>query len=517
MQKLLSLTLLCLFLNVQMAEGQIFGQRQPQRQQPPKQLQPQPDTDRSADTGGARVVVSPLPPEVSAGTLPVPVAPSIGIKSGPISTEGLTYTDGKTHVLLVGVNNYPMREPAVEGQEHLQSAFFSTLNYCAKDMVELKKALIDARFCNEEDVQLLISGVGGNLEPTGANVGSAFRALLDKIKKDDRVLVAFSGHGIALPSEERGKSEDFLACTDAKVIYNDIPLVKRFTTREGIVSRAELEKALDRSLAGPKLVFIDACRNVLEVETETASGDGNKGIKGLPKFGSRDALDGTVESRFGLFRFSSCLPSEISREHRELEHGVFTHFIIKGLQGEADSSNSGRVTLASLFEYVRKNTQTYVENMDIGTSQTPSLARLPHEGPTAATEIVLAYCAPKERNLDVVNRPAEVDNNELEELRRQVQWLIEEYNKINDLQRPGQEHVPNAGRPEPPVTNPAQEQGIPASAQNNAGADSTRQDLEQVIARLKQEIEDLQPHEPKPKPKPIPPPPPKPNRPPRST
>ena len=324
------------------------------------------------------------------GKVPTSAAPSVSTKSGPIPTEGLTYTDGKTHVLLIGVNNYPTPEPRVEGREHLQSVSFSNLRYCAKDMEELKKALVQARFCNEGDVQLLVSGAGGSNEPTRANVDTAFQRLLHKIGPGDRVLVAFSGRGFALPSEERTNApEAVLACADARVIYDSSPHESRFTVREGIISLTQLEEALDASQAGPKLVFIDTCRNMIETI------DHAKGTEGLPKFefGEIGGIFSNIKNKSGLFRFASCLPGESSFEFREIEHGVFAHFIIKGLQGAAPQRLPGRITLDDLYRYVRRETRKYI-NADISTSrsQTPVMFVLPHfEGGPDAENIVMAY------------------------------------------------------------------------------------------------------------------------------
>jgi len=376
MQKLFTLTFVCLFLTIQMAEGQMFS--------------------RNARVSAIRPASNVSPQTVPQ---PMPAATDMLRKSNEsVPATGLTYTDGKTHVLLIGVNHYhaSIQEPVMEGQEHLQKIRLSNLTFCVKDMQELKRALVRARFCYEEDVQLLVSGAGGGLEPTKANVEAAFQTLLTKIEPGDRVLFAFSGHGLPLPLEgSANASEDFLACADARVIYDSSPLEKRFITREGIISRPKLEEALDATAAGPKLVFIDACRHIeIEVETAGDAGDSSRGIKGLPKFGDITAINSEIKSLSGLFRFSSCLPGEFSYEHPELGHGVFTHFIIKGLRGESPRISPGKLTLQDLRSYVRRETQEYVKNSTSARDrrQSPILFELPvTESRTQADDIVLAY------------------------------------------------------------------------------------------------------------------------------
>jgi uncharacterized caspase-like protein len=37
-----------------------------------------------------------------------------------------------------------------------------------------------------------------------------------------------------------------------------------------------------------------------------------------------------------------------------LQHGIFTHFLIKGLQGQADSDGDGLITVDEVYTYVSK-------------------------------------------------------------------------------------------------------------------------------------------------------------------
>lgn len=52
----------------------------------------------------------------------------------------------------------------------------------------------------------------------------------------------------------------------------------------------------------------------------------------------------------------SCSPVEYSYEYFHIEHGFFTNYLIKGLEGEA-SENNEVITLIDLYDYVYKNVQ----------------------------------------------------------------------------------------------------------------------------------------------------------------
>lgn len=52
----------------------------------------------------------------------------------------------------------------------------------------------------------------------------------------------------------------------------------------------------------------------------------------------------------------SCSPVEYSYEYFNIEHGIFTNYLIKGLEGEA-SNEKKVITLVNLYNYVYKNVQ----------------------------------------------------------------------------------------------------------------------------------------------------------------
>jgi uncharacterized caspase-like protein len=51
-----------------------------------------------------------------------------------------------------------------------------------------------------------------------------------------------------------------------------------------------------------------------------------------------------------------------------LRSGVFSHFLVKGLKGEADANEDRVITIKELFVYVHQNVRTYTGNV-----QTPTL------------------------------------------------------------------------------------------------------------------------------------------------
>ena len=60
---------------------------------------------------------------------------------------------------------------------------------------------------------------------------------------------------------------------------------------------------------------------------------------------------------------------EYSLEDGGLRQGIFSHYLIKGLRGEADKNSNKTITIRELFDYVSKGVKEYT----VG-AQTPLIA-----------------------------------------------------------------------------------------------------------------------------------------------
>ena len=419
MRNLRWFTVWCLVLTVSVAEAQLVRDGAAQR---------------SAQQSDARLsVVAPAPDRATGsatGSSTMSGAAGEAKSDGAATAATVALTHPRNHVLLVGVNKYPEVVPSTQ---RLVRAQFGDLRFAVDDMQALKSALVQARFCRDEDIRILVSGAGGKNEPTSANVEDAFTELLAAIKEGDRVLVAFSGHGIALPMEER--TVDFLCCADAVLAYNN--LSGEFEERRGIIRRTWLEEELDKSNASVRLVFIDACRNVLAEMSGVLKSDGVAesdaairaigGIRGVSRFGN----GAPSVIRNGLFRFSSCAPEEVSWEFGSKGHGVFTYFLLEGMLGKAARGNSKEITLADLVSYVRRETSIYVRST-LNASQNPVVARLPVEASLLESEIVFSF----------VGEPVSVVAN-------QENGQEDQQEQVQQVQRPTQQPMQQPTQPVP--------------------------------------------------------------------
>lgn len=173
-------------------------------------------------------------------------------------------------------------------------------------------------------------------DATYRNILDMTRRVLHQADDNDVVLFYFSGHGLEssfLPVDYDGSRNQ---------IYHK-----------------QISELIDQSRAKHKVVIVDACHS--------------GAYKG---FRSTDAVDRSLAHYYRAFENSkggtalllSSKEKEYSLEDGGLRSGVFSYFIIKGLQGKADSNGDRIISVEELFNYARKNVRQYTASM-----QTPVL------------------------------------------------------------------------------------------------------------------------------------------------
>lgn len=113
------------------------------------------------------------------------------------------------------------------------------------------------------------------------------------------------------------------------------------------VSLETVKSILRDSPANKRLLIIDACRE--RPQGETRGG------------GSMDsALRKALALAEGTATIASCEVGQLSWESSDIQQGVFTHFLLKGLRGEAPPDDKGFITLGSLSAYCASSTYEWV-------------------------------------------------------------------------------------------------------------------------------------------------------------
>jgi len=244
--------------------------------------------------------------------------------------SGKDSDESKGYALLIGVNKY--KEP------------FQSLQFCEGDMKYLAETFERIGF--QKDKIVLMAGTDNSINsPTKEHIMEQVEGICGKAEKDDLLIIAFSGHGVTI------RGVEYICPNDADL--ND---------KRTLIPTDKIFDILTDSPADHKLMIVDACRNELTIP----------GKKGLEEYEtSQGEAQNKDEHNFALL--ASCKPNHVSWESDDLKHGVFTHFLVKGLLGEAKDKEGGNVTILGLAHYAYQKTKDFVEKMGMGSEQIPTL------------------------------------------------------------------------------------------------------------------------------------------------
>jgi putative spermidine/putrescine transport system substrate-binding protein len=229
------------------------------------------------------------------------------------------------------------------------------------DTVKANYANLDAKYFNEyarevfnvksENINLLIDS-----EATLTKINKGlFKWLAGKIKPDQtEVIIFFAGHG--------------LASNDGKELYilpqdGDPDLLKRTS-----ISRSELLKEIINLKPKSVTMFLDMCYSGVSRDEETLLASARP-VRIVAE------EQGDIPDNFTIFTASKL--DQISSGLKEAKHGIFSYYLMKGLEGKADSNEDKKITNGELLAYLDENVSQ--KALELGRQQNPSLAGNPDQ------------------------------------------------------------------------------------------------------------------------------------------
>lgn len=210
------------------------------------------------------------------------------------------------YAVLIGINDY-LKSP---------------LRYCANDVIELKKRLINNCLYAVENIYEIVSTKDASV----SNVYEKFVQIVDMIKqkfvaKSDNILFYFSGHG---------KFE-------VDQTYLEF--------HEELVSTQMIYEQMSAMVPANQVYILDACHSGFGIEF---------------KSGDSASMDAYYQQRYiaisdGLYFLCSCKQDEKSQAFHEYKNGVFTKYIVEAIDNSSiyDSENNF-LSLPVIHEYALK-------------------------------------------------------------------------------------------------------------------------------------------------------------------
>ena len=235
-----------------------------------------------------------------------------------------------TVALIIGVEKY----------ENTPSAKYASLD--AKYFTEYAKYVFGA---SENNINLL-TDEDANLSKTNSAI---FKWLPAKIKENETDLIIFySGHGLA---SNDGKTKYILPSNA------DPDLLSRTA-----VSRSEFFDQIISLKPKSVTIFFDTCYSGVSRDEEMLLAS----AKPLMIVAEEE---NKMPENFTIFTASQL--DQISSGLKEAKHGIFSYYLMKGLEGNADSNKDNQITNSELLAYVDENVSE--KALDLGRQQNPSL------------------------------------------------------------------------------------------------------------------------------------------------
>jgi hypothetical protein len=172
-------------------------------------------------------------------------------------------------------------------------------------------------------------------DATKANIMKTLNDFGAKAGENDMLMFFFSGHGMSgsfLPYDYDGGYQ--------------------------VLKQSDILKVMEQSHAKSKVVIADACHSGSFTAKENIADES-----------TLNSLYRTFNnSRGGTLLFLSSKAEEISIESEGFRQGVFSHYLIKGLKGEANLDNDNIITVEEIYNYAYTNVRRFTNNQ-----QTPMI------------------------------------------------------------------------------------------------------------------------------------------------
>ena len=174
--------------------------------------------------------------------------------------------------------------------------------------------------------------------------------LKSKIKKNKSdLIIFFAGHG--------------LASSDGKELYLLPQDGNPDRLERTALSRTDLFKEIISLNPKSVTLFLDTCYSGVSRDEQTLLASARP-----VRIVADDQKD--IPNNFTIFSASQL--DQISSGLKEAKHGIFSYYLMKGLEGEADINKDKKITNGELLAYMDEN--IYQKASELGRQQNPSLA-----------------------------------------------------------------------------------------------------------------------------------------------
>lgn len=205
-----------------------------------------------------------------------------------------------------------------------------------RDAEDFARVLKDHEIGAFDSVRILLNQMS-------STVNESIDEFFDQKKPDDLLVLYFSGHGVR---DELGS------------LYLAVRNTIRSRLRSTAIKSDYIREVMDQSRSKRQVLILDCCNS-------GAFTQGTKAATGV-SIGTASAFEGGYGRIILTASDSTQFAWEGDHVIGETDNSLFTHYLVEGLEGEADLDSDGRITVDELYDY------TYEQVRLATPKQTPS-------------------------------------------------------------------------------------------------------------------------------------------------
>ena len=238
-------------------------------------------------------------------------------------------TQPNAYAVVIGISQY--REETIP-----------KVAYAVKDAEAMAQMLEKQAGIPKAHIRLLTDS-----KATSADLRSLGSWLKMRVTPDSVVYVYYAGHG----TPDTKAAESYLVPWDGHPDYPD-----------GLYPLNDLYTTLSQLPAKEVLVMLDSCFSGAAGRSVLATGARPMVL----------SMESSTLASHKMIVLAAATGNQISSDYDKAGHGLFTHAILTGLQGAADTNKDGLVTVKELYPYVRERVATLAVD-ELNREQTPVL------------------------------------------------------------------------------------------------------------------------------------------------
>ena len=228
----------------------------------------------------------------------------------------------------------PQSWAVVVGVSEYKNPGIPSLKYADKDAEALANFLRrpEGGGYDSDHIRVLL-----NKDATLANIRESLINFLNQAIDMDLVIIYFAGHGAPEPA----RPQNMYLLT-----YDSDPMALGMTA----FPMWDIQTVLARYISAKRVVvFTDACHSGgISVNFAT------RGLGSSEPNLVNQYLADLSKTKEGIVVFTASAAGEVSQEFPDMGHGVFTYYLLEGLEGKADYDNDYTVTINELMRYVEE-------------------------------------------------------------------------------------------------------------------------------------------------------------------